>query len=198
MTSRVPLDTTGCNLRTDINLGLQGYIHQRYGVERPVRMAIIPFDVPESFAPPGNESAHFGRELARRFMTEFHRSGAVPIIELFNRDRWPGKREEFYAGNYTAIEYARSAGYDLVMVGSLEDLRNDEDLDLNTKIIDTSNNVTIWAGRTRAFSFDRRVRRTLSATQMFDDRPDLFAFPQRVDKLASCTVIGVLYGVEQP
>lgn len=198
VTSRLPIDTTQCNLRTDINLGLETYLSQRYGADHPVRMAVIPFDVPETFASPGPESGNFGREIARKFISELHQTGTVPIIELFNRDRWPGKREEFYAGNYTAIQYARSAGYDLVTVGYLEDLKNDEDLDLLTKIIDTSNNVTIWSGRTRVTSYDRRARRTLAPSLLFDDRPDLFAFPERVDRLARCTTVGLMHMKETP
>ena len=86
-------------------------------------MAIIPFDVPEGFAQPGNESAHFGRQLASLMVQQFQASGEVKIVELFNQAHWPGKREEFFTGNHRALQLAADAGYDLVMVGYMEELR---------------------------------------------------------------------------
>jgi hypothetical protein len=168
------------------------YLSVRYSSKQSHRTAVFPFDVQETFAPAGNDSVHFGRELAKAFTLELRRSEELGIIELFNRDRWPGKREEFFAGNYRALELARNAGYDLVFLGYLEDLRNDKDLVVYTKLIDTSNHVTIWAGRTQATSHRRSWRRDLSRTRVYQDRPDLFDFRERTEMLAHCTVNKIL------
>jgi len=157
-----------------------------------VRAAVIPFDVPETFAPLGNDSANYGRELARKVQGELNRAGGLPIVEIFNRDRWPGKRAEFFNGNYGAIDLARAAGYDLVIVGYLDDIKNEKSLGMYTKIIDTQDQVTIWSSRTEVSTSAREVRRALDATPFVNDRPDLFHFPERTDKLAECTVEGML------
>ena len=122
------------------------------------------------------------------FVAEFHSSQTLPIVELFARDRWPGKRDDFFSGNYQAIEVARNAGYDLVVVGYLVPMKDDESLTVYTKLIDIANHITIWSAQTTSKSYDRRVRRTLAPTLLFEDRPDLFSFSERSDELARCTV----------
>ncbi len=181
-------------MRTYTDAGLSDYVKDRFHSKQFVRVAIIPFDVPETFAPPGNESLHFGREMARKFQGEFIRTGVLPIVELFNVDRWPGKREEFFEGNYQAMMFARDAGYDLVVVGYLEELRNDEELNVYTKIIDTGNYMTLWYGKTMVYSRDRTWRKVLAEARMFKDRPDLFNFAERTEELALCTVNRIVAG----
>ena len=150
-------------------------------------MAVIPFDVPETFARSGPDSRNLGEQLARRFTESFTAVGVVPIVELFNRDNWPGKRAEFYTGNYGALEQSRAAGYDLVMVGYLEPQTNVETLSLATKIIDTQNQTTIWFGRTNATSNAKELNKFYSKTWLGKQRDDLFAFPERFDEMVSCT-----------
>jgi hypothetical protein len=186
--NRLLLRTEGCKNQTDTNLVLENYISTRFVSGSPVRMAIVPFDVPETFATWGNESEHFGRQLARRVHAEIRSEGVVPISEIFNRDRWPGKREEFFTGNYQAIELAKNAGYDLVLVGYMDDIKDDEDIDIYTKIIDTHNHMNVWSARTRVTSKNKRVSNFLARARMIEDRPELFAFPERVDEFATCVV----------
>lgn len=183
-------------MRAYVNAGLLDYLNTRYDSTNMSRMAIIPFNVPESFAPSGMQSRHFGRDIAMNFHQEIIGSGELGIVELFNRDRWPGKRAEFSNGNYYAIESARNAGYDLVLVGYLEDIVNETDLTLLTKLIDTSNGVTLWYGRTVTYSARRPLRRSLSEYSfgIVRDRPDSFAFQERVAEMARCTVDSILYG----
>ena len=162
------------------------------------RLAIVPFDVPETFAPVGNESRNFGRDLARRFEVELHRTNPVPIVELFNRDRWPGKRDEFFTGNYGAISYARAAGYDFVMVGYLEDLKNDTDLTLYTKIIDTQNQVTVWHSKVVVVSDSRDWGKALASMRLGKYNPSDFSFSERANELAACTVDAIASEDSEP
>ncbi|MFN8388883.1 MAG: hypothetical protein U0136_01175 [Bdellovibrionota bacterium] len=155
-------------------------------------MAVLPFDVPETFAPPGNDAVNYGRELARKFEMELHSAGTVPIVELFDRDRWPGKREEFFKGNYRAIELARAAGYDLVLVGYLEELRDPTMMTIYTKIIDTQNQVTVWSAQTIVYSDARTIRTGMSKLELVKERPELFHFPERTDEVARCTVDSII------
>ncbi|MCB0322123.1 MAG: hypothetical protein KDD69_01085 [Bdellovibrionales bacterium] len=179
-----------------MNAGLLDYLSNRYDSEQLPRLAILPFNVPENFAPPGNESHHYGRDLAQLFHRELLKASDFGIIEVFNRDRWPGKRAEFNAGNYQAMQLARNAGYDFVLVGYLEDIINETDLSVLTRVIDTSNGVTVWYGRTVVYSNDRPLRRTLAEYTFgfVEDRPDLFGFPERAERMARCTVEHILKG----
>ena len=177
-----------CNNHTYINLMLRDYVSKRFDEKTPARMAIIPFDVQESFAPAGNDSLHFGRDLANNFVMEFHKQGVVPIVELFERDRWPGKRAEFFAGNYQAISIARAAGYDLVMIGYLEALKDPSDFIAYIKIIDTQNNMTIWSSKTEVHSHEHDISDALSKVDIAKRRNDLFDFTGLTKQLVYCAV----------
>lgn len=163
----------------------------------PARLGIMPFDVPENFAQPGNDALHFGKDLASRFQLELSRAGEIQVVELFDQNRWSGKREDFKNGNYGAIIRAHRAGYDFVMVGYLEDIVDDRTLNLNTKIIDTSNFVTIWSARTTVDSNARQKRRLYHAANVgpfkigtYND--SLFDFPERTEKVVVCTVKSIV------
>lgn len=188
-----PQGTEDCKFWTYINVGWLDYLKVRYNSQPFVRIAIIPFDVQESFAPPGNESLHYGRELARRFQSELQSTQELSIVEVFNQDRWPGKREEFFIGNHRAIQLARDAGYDFVIVGYLEELKNAEEMNLFTKVIDTSNGVSVWYGKTMAFSRKRAIRDFFVDARLAQRRPELFYFSERAGELAFCAVDQILH-----
>ena len=182
------METEECKMRTYINMGLHDYVSTRFQKGAPVRAAVIPFDVPETFAPTGSDSVNFGRQLALKFISEMHRTAELPILELFNRDSWPGKHDEFFSGNYTAIQLARDAGYDLVVIGYFERPTNDRDLNIYTKLIDVTNGMTIWYAKTYVSSNSRDVRRGLADYGLATDHREFFAFPERIDLFAACTV----------
>lgn len=186
--TKLPFKTEHCKCHTYINVGLEDYLSERFSSGSLARLGIIPFDVQESFAPPGNDSVHFGRGLAKKFTFELKDAGIIPVVELFNRDRWPGKREEFFTGNYQAIATARAAGYDFVMLGYLEEIKNDTNLTLYSKIIDTQNNITVWDAKTEVDSKAREYRDDLSSFGIGKKRPDLFDFSEKTAQLVSCTV----------
>ena len=151
-------------------------------------MAIIPFDVPAKFAGIHNHQEHYGVRLAKQFQQEFLKTGEVQIVEVFNRKSWPGKTEDFFAGNYQAIQYAYNAGYDLVLVGHMEEIRNEEEFVVFTKLIDTAQGITVWSSKTTAFAKDKEYTRYLAAANLATQRPDLFYFRKQTDLLTACTV----------
>ncbi len=193
--SGIPGKIEGCNIRTYIDGGLKDYLSTRNSSAQIPRFAIIPFEVPANFTRPGANSERFGHELARMFTRELLRQGDLGIVELFDRENWPGKRAEFFTGNYHAIEIARSAGYDFVIVGYLENIVNESDISVLTRVIDTSNSMTLWYAQSTVSSNERMLRRTYSnMTKGFlvRDQPDSFAFPERLNILVSCSVAGIL------
>lgn len=129
-----------------------------------------------------------------RFQRELQATGELPIVELFNRDRWPGKREEFFTGNYGAIQMARDAGYDLALVGYLQNIQNDQDMVLSTKLIDVTSGVTIWSAQTTSSSNKRQYNDALSFMGIVKKRADIFDFQALSDSLAVCTVERMVYG----
>lgn len=187
---RLPREEGECKIQAYVNAVLPSYLSNRYHSEKPARSAVVPFDVPESFAPGGVQSMHYGRELANILQRELLRSAEMGIVEVFNRDRWPGKRSEFFTGNHGAISLARNAGYDFVVVGYLDEVVDDKALTFFTKVIDTSNNITVWYARTLVTFWGRKNRQDLSELSkgIIKSQPELFYFPERAELFANCTV----------
>ena len=183
-----PRETVDCKIRAYLDSGVRDFVSTRYRSHLPVRMAILPFIVPETFAPVGDVSRNFGRELASKFQMALLGTQEISIVELFDRERWPGRKEEFFAGNYKAIQFARDGGYDLLMIGYMEPPINDKDMVVHTKVIDAVNGVTLWHATTTATSYARQDRKLMSRFEMVKNRPDLFAFTERTAELVQCTV----------
>jgi len=192
--------TEGCKIRTHTNAKLVDYVSGRFSSTTAVRALIIPFDVPESFAGSWNNyhDQHYGRELARLLRAELARTGELGIIELFAQNSWPGKRDEYFVGNYRAIQLAKDAGFQILILGHMEDLKNDEEMVILTKIIDATNNVTIWDAKTMVYSRDRAIGKLMGDMKLLRERPDLFNFPERAEEFAYCTVNFILTREEMP
>ena len=188
----------GCKIRTIVNQGIEDYLSTRYHSNQPARLAVIPFDVPEGFARPGDDMHHFGRRLAKNFQEELLQRGTVNIVELFNRENWPGKRDDYFSGNYQSIQYARNAGYDFVFVGHMQDIRKDDQMVVYTKLIDVSNSVTVWSAKTTVSSSQRATNRGIDAIVGGVQQPELFPFTEQAEELARCTVYEMHHGDSVP
>ena len=137
-----------CNTRAYVVSDIPGYIKSRYQPFSPVRVAIIPFTTPANIAAYSNELPGMGNLLAQRVHAEFLRLQAFPITEVLNRQDWPGKKEEFFTGNFNALNYARDAGYDLALIGFVENITDMDSISVHTKLIETESGLTLWYGRT--------------------------------------------------
>jgi len=190
-TRLLPWVKTSCTIRAEVEEDLIDYIKARYDSNSPKRFGIIPFDMPENFYSPGNfpgsATNDSTQEVARRLQIALLATGELGIFEVFDRGVWPRKRDEFFRGNYAAIDQARSAGYDFVIVGMLEPLTNDSDLVFHTKVIDLSANMTVFSGTTTVNSNARAWDRDMQAVKGFKLRQDLFEFKERFEKYARCT-----------
>jgi len=178
-----------CNSRAYLQNDLQSYISSRFPSSSPVRMAIIPFSVPANVAAFDAERPGLGNELAWKVHASMLGQNIVPIVEVFNRQDWPGKKEEFFTGNFGAIGYAREAEYDLVMVGLLENMQNLNQMSAFTKIIDTDSGVTAWYSRSVVSAPVQRPYRG-GRLEMFipTGRPDLLPIASLTEDLAYCIV----------
>ena len=90
--------------------------------------------------------------LAQDLHDELLNFKTIPIVEVLPREDWPGKRDEFGTGNFTALKMGRDAGYDLILVGILEPITSLDRLTIYTKLLDADNGVTIWYGKSTVSS----------------------------------------------
>lgn len=180
-----------CKTRAYLKTNLPDYISQRYDKSAPVRMAIIPFSAPANLAVRDNELPGIGNEIAWRLKDEFLLSENIPIVEIFNRQDWPGKKAEFNTGNFGALQQARAAGYDLVLVGSFKNLTSLDDLSARVKIIEVETGITIWNGLFQASTARNRHERMSAGWGLTERKPSNIYSDLLIDELASCIHTGI-------
>ena len=179
-----------CKNRAYLQFGIDHYLSRRYPRGAPVRMAIVPYAVPENLASMSQEFPGTGNKIAWEIQQNLLRHGVAPIVEVFNRQDWPAKKGEFHSGNFSGLQFAREAGYDLVLLGYLHRPTTMGDLKAETKIIDAESGVTIWYGESHAFITDPDHQRTgpwYSSTRT----PSKIGWNPLVSKLSYCIATGV-------
>ena len=182
-----------CKTRAHVRTDFEGYINQRFNPQSPVRMAIIPFASQANLAGRDNELPGLGNQLAWAVQRELLATEVFPIVEVFNRQDWPGKKEDFFAGDFGAINYARDAKYDLVMVGYLEPLSRIDTWIIHTKVIDVDAGVTLWFGTTTAWTQRADMLEVSSTFGLTDRRPDLLHTTPLIDEAARCISYDMLH-----
>jgi len=189
--STVQFQESPCKSRAYIRLGLEPYITQRFDKNAPVRLGVIPFSVPANLTGFGNR-ANLGNELAWRMHAHLVRSEATPIVEIFPREDWPGKQDEFFRGNFGALAHGREAGYDLILVGLVDQLHSLEEMTAHMKIIDVESGVTVFYGSATAHHEMPSLNNPLYLLGVSAPRPDLLQTKAIVDSLSECMAFEVL------
>lgn len=181
-----------CNSRAYVRTVVADYLSTRFHTNAPVRVAVVPFSVPANVAGVNNELPGLGNELAWKVHEHFVDSNVFPIVEVFNRQDWPRKKEEFHTGNFGAITSARDAGYDLVFVGNVDPITSLDSLSATTKLIETESGTTLWFGQTTARSEARPINKSLSEWYLDERIPSTFDLAGLRENLARCIVREVI------
>lgn len=175
-----------CNSRAYARAPLAEHLTKRFGRHAPVRLAVIPLAVPANLAAKSDELPGMGNLLAWQLHAELTRTEEIPIVEVLEREDWPGKKEEFFHGDFDAIEYARNAGYDLVLIGYVEPMRNLDSLSVFTKLIEVESGITLWYGKTSVESRTQDANRLVAGLWLGDRRPDELPINTLIDRAARC------------
>lgn len=181
-----------CKSHAYIKTVLSEYITTRFPSGAPVRMAIVPFSTPANLAEQSSEHPGLGNLLAQQVQARFLEAGEVPIVEIFNRQDWPGKKDEFYTGNFGAIAFARDAGYDLVLVGLLKSPKQINQLAAEAKIIETESGVTVWYGESEGRSEEQKWDRMMAKLGLSTVQPSQLHIDKTADQVARCMVRDML------
>jgi hypothetical protein len=175
-----------CKTRAYVRNIVPDYLSARFHSEAPVRMAIIPFSPPANLAYRGPEVPGLGNLLASQIHSELVAANQVPIVELFNRQDWPGKKDEFSTGNFGAIRASRDAGYDLVLVGKMLPMQALDSISVEYKLIEVEAGITLWYGVTTARTFAQGVDRELSNFGMGSEVPANLGTNELASEAARC------------
>jgi hypothetical protein len=156
-------------------------------------MAVIPFSTPANLAARSNELPGMGNQIAWKVKNELASTSEFPIVEVLNRADWPRKKEEFHTGNYGALNQSRAAGYDLMLVGNIENLTSLDALTANVKVIEVETGITLWSGVTTV-STDRRANsRKMSSWGFGRHDPAKIHTNLLIDEMAGCVRESLLH-----
>jgi hypothetical protein len=165
---------------------LLDYIQNRFRPNSPVRIGVMPAITQANMNHFYYEYMNGGLMLANRIQQDLLNWGTLPIVEVFNRPEWPGKKEEFFSGNFNSIKYARNAGYDFVVVSFVEPMRNTENLSALVRVIDTSSGVSVYYGKSTAHSMRQDYNRTSDAYAFGQEIPSQIPTNDLFEKLGQC------------
>jgi len=175
-----------CKSHAYIRQGLDGYLTQRFNTGAPVRLGIIPFTVPANLATVSADRPGIDNQLAWRLQADLLNDQRIPIVEFLPRQDWPGKKDEFFTGNFGAIRMGHDAGYDLVLVGYVEPLTSFTKLAAYAKLVDTDSGVTLWYGKSEVLTGRKMLQDIESYVGIGKNREDIFYSEQMIGALARC------------
>jgi hypothetical protein len=177
-----------CKTRSYVHTVATDYIGSRFQDGARVRLGVIPYSVPENLAARSDRQPGLGLQIAEQIQAKALEYQAVPIVEVLNREDWPGKRDEFFKGNFGSISMGREAGYDLILVGVFQYGDRLDKAIAYSKLIDVDGGITLWYGRTEVHGFRDDLRAVSSSLGLESRRPDLLYFSPLYEKLSSCII----------
>lgn len=187
-----------CKTHAYVETVIEDYVSRRYDSNAPVRLGIIPFVVPANLTQKPFQYRGMGNELAFQIHAHFLNRGTIPIVEVLNREDWPGKKDEFYTGNFGALSQARESGYDLILVGMIDGYNPYAEVTASTKLIEVESGVTLWYGKTTAFTERKDFERASDYLNIEDRRPSRSYGEALTAKLTECIAGEILSRHRQP
>ena len=175
-----------CNTRAYVRTDLPGFIDQRFKGGVTARMAVVPFVTQANFTAQNSELPGISDKLAWTVQRELLGYDTLPIIEVFNRQDWPGKKDDFFTGNFAALSLARSAGYDLILLGYLERISRLDEWTIHTKIIDVDSGTTLWYGTSRVTTNRHDMYEVSGFFGVTSQRSDMLYTEQMVNEAGHC------------
>jgi hypothetical protein len=186
-----------CKSRAYLSSTFRNYLGERFKSRSPVRLGVVPFSVPANLASRSNEFPGLGNRLAWDVKNELMTFGELTVVEVLNRQDWPRKKEEFFTGNYGALSMAQQNGYDLIMLGYVDDFHTLSTMTVHTKIIEVSSGITVWNTR-NTVSTRRAEYRNMMARYGWDQRrPDLLHTEKITEAMVSCIVDSAMKDPEE-
>jgi hypothetical protein len=180
-----------CKTRAYVRSIIPDYLSTRFHSQSPVRLAILPFTAPANLAYRGPEIPGVGNIIARQLHAELVASNQFPIVELFNRQDWPGKSDEFSTGNFGALRTARDAGYDLVLTGKVLPVQAIDKMTVEFKLIEVEGGITIWYGNTVARTHIQQSQKELGFFGFGQETPSNIGTNELASTSAACIAAAI-------
>ena len=187
-----------CQSHAYTQVPLMDYILKRYTPNSPVRIGIVPGTAPANMSSLYIEQPSAGNQLARRIQQDLLNYGELPIVEILNREEWPGKKDEFFTGNFGAIRYAREAGYDMVVVSWIEPMKAPDEMSAFAKVIDVDSGTTIYYGKSTATSNRQEFKNAVANLGILNRTPSQLPTGFIMEKLGQCVSQAIMKDTSTP
>gem|GEM_PF-708022 len=182
-----------CTTRAYVRTDIPAFIDQRFKGGVTARMAVIPFVTQANFTAQNSELPGISDQLGWTTQRELLAYDTLPIVEVFNRQDWPGKKDDFFTGNFGALSLARTAGYDLVLVGYLDRLYRLDEWTIHTKIIDVDSGTTLWYGTSRVVTNRHDMFEVSGTFGITSQRSDMLYTEAMVNEAGRCIARDIMH-----
>lgn len=180
-----------CKNDAHIATNVEDFISSRFKNGSPVRIGIMPFSSPAISSPFNPPRPDLGETITWQLQQALAKKELSAIVEVFNRPAMPGLKDEFFTGNFGAIDLARKAGYDMVILGYIDSPRSTTDITAHTKLIEVEAGMTVWYGTSTASSREKRVNRIYDNYLGSGEVPSEMYVNELMSQLPLCIAKGI-------
>jgi hypothetical protein len=186
---------TACKSHAYVRVNVEDYLKAAFPPNHGASVVLLPFVAPQNVGIGatrfGQFPESFGTEIARIAQGQMLEYGVIPVVSLATQGPRVAPYADMFGGNYEAMEWARTQGYDLVFIGQLEPLSSLESVSITGKLIDVTKQVTLWYGRAKIDSRSQ-LARDLGASLGLTKRGQQLPEYRRLTELAvSCLMTSV-------
>lgn len=181
-----------CNTRAWVRTDLQSFIYQHFKGGEQARVGVIPFISQANLADRYDGQTGIGTQVAWGVQRELLATELFPIVQMLAHEDWPGRKQEFFAGNFGSLAFARDANLDFVLIGYIDWPDRLDKWVIHTKLIDVHTGSTLWYGSSTVTTSRGDMLEVSSTLGLTDRRPDIYNMQQIRDTAATCIVHDML------
>ncbi len=175
-----------CNTRAWVRTDLESFIYQHFKNGQQARVGVIPFISQANLADRYDGQTGLGTQMAWAVQRELLATEVFPVVQMLAHEDWPGRKQEFFAGNFGSLAFARDAGLDFVLIGYIDWPDRLDKWVVHTKLIDVHTGTTLWYGSSTVSTVRPDMLEVSSTLGLTDRRPDMYHMQQIRDAAATC------------
>ena len=177
-----------CNTRAWVRTDLESFIYQHFKNGQQARVGVIPFISQANLADRYDGQTGLGTQMAWAVQRELLAAEVFPVVQMLAHEDWPGRKQEFFAGNFGSLAFARDAGLDFVLIGYIDWPDRLDKWVVYTKLLDVHTGTTLWYGTSTVTTNRPDMLEVSSTLGLTDRRPDMYNMQQIRETAASCIV----------
>jgi len=177
-----------CNTRAWISTDLESYVYQHFKGGQQARVGVIPFITQANLTDRYDGFRGFGSQLAFEVQQQLLATEVFPIVQMLAQEDWPGRKQEFFSGNYGSLDFAKAAGINFIVIGYVDWPARLDKWVIHSKLIDVQTGTTLWYGTSTVTTNRPDMMEVSSTLGLTDRRPDIINMTEIRNTAAQCIV----------